>query len=88
MILTTQSLELPCGKCRRSVQAEIIEPKLLNGRGVSTIVVVHDVTVECPHCHATMALRLAGAQGYMFQLVEVNPSPQSSRIHIPNGFGG
>ncbi len=87
MTLTTTALELPCGKCGQPVRAEIIEPRIMNARDVSSIVILHDLTVQCAACGQTNAMMLSGVQGYIFRLVPVQPVERPGGILLPgNGF--
>ncbi len=88
MTLETVAMELPCGKCKRGVQIEITQPCIVNSGQTSVVSIVHDKTVECPHCRETLAIRLAAVQGYMFQTVPVQKPTTPLILHSGNGFRG
>lgn len=73
-----------CAKCGGELQIEITEPCIHNLRDSSIVSVVHDSTVECPHCRTTLGVMLAAVQGYMFRTVPVQ-KPGGGSIVLVKG---
>ncbi len=73
-----------CPNCKQPQDVVFQQPQIINGAGVSIIVIEHSLPAVCPGCLTRLLVQVMNIGGFGVGLHPLPPVEEKSLLHLPS----